>query len=204
MWAVGAPTLCTKTLLPISWLEWFWHLGDTKEIAGRLDSEMGLSCLSLQIWHWYMALTWHWFYEILQSPVHLTQGIARSKVWHAVRQFAARGPATVIEWVDDVDASRHTTHTYTHTHIIYIYIYNMVEWYDNTIKSKASVAMAVAICIWQEVSSSHSDAANTALAANMLARMVLATAPQLRCTVSLTHSLTHSLSLSLSLSHSCV
>ena len=55
--------------------------------------------------------------------------------------------------------------------------------------SKASVAMAVAICIWQEVSSSHSDAANTALAANMLARMVLATAPQLRCTVSLTHSL---------------
>ena len=57
--------------------------------------------------------------------------------------------------------------------------------------SKASVAMAVAICIWQEVSSSHSDAANTALAANMLARMVLATAPQLRCTVSLTHSLSH-------------
>ena len=65
--------------------------------------------------------------------------------------------------------------------------------------SKASVAMAVAICIWQEVSSGHSDAANTALAANMLARMVLAAAPQLRCTVSLTHSLTHSLSLSLSL-----
>ena len=55
--------------------------------------------------------------------------------------------------------------------------------------SKASVAMAVAICIWQEVSSGHSDAANTALAANMLARMVLAAAPQLRCTVSLTHSL---------------
>ena len=92
---------------------------------------------------------------------------------------------------------------------MYKYIYIYMRWYINDVigkLSKASVVMSVAICIWQEVSSSHSDAANTALAANMLARMVLATALQLRCTVSLIHSFPHLLAHSLtpSLTHSWV